>query len=257
MLEMAEAAKTKIRAETGKSFEEWVKIARTKGPKTRGDLSGWLRKEQGLKQMTAHWVAQTAAGDDVDYGDPEPLVDALYSGQHEALRPVHEAVVDVLVGLGDDVTVTACKTMVPAYRKHVFAELAPSADGVVVQLALGEEKTGGRLEKATGRMPGDRLSHAVVVRGKKDVDGALKGWIAKAYELGAGKIARSTSFEMPADFGRALKASKPATATWGTMTPAMQRDMLSWVTSAKQDETRARRLAICLEKLADGKKRVY
>jgi hypothetical protein len=37
----------------------------------------------------------------------------------------------------------------------------------------------------------------------------------------------------------------------------MQRDMVTWVTSAKQSDTRARRQATALEKLSSGKKRVY
>jgi uncharacterized protein YdeI (YjbR/CyaY-like superfamily) len=41
------------------------------------------------------------------------------------------------------------------------------------------------------------------------------------------------------------------------MTPAMRRDMVQWVTSAKQDETRARRLGTSIERLAAGKKRIY
>ena len=257
MLDMERKAKDKLEEESGRSFDDWVKLGRTKGPKERGPLKTWVQKVHGHKNMPAHWLADAVLSPDTDYGDPEPLVDALYSGDKAALRPVHEAVVDVLVGLGEDVTVTSCKTMVPAYRKHVFAELAPTADGVQVQMSLGDAPFEGRLAPAAHRMPGDRLTHAVIVRTKKDVDGALKAWLKQAYALGAGKIARSTEFEVPEDFAKGLKKSKPATATWATMTPAMQRDMVTWVTSAKQADTRARRLATCFEKLASGKKRVY
>jgi hypothetical protein len=257
MLDMERRGKERIEQDTGRSFEAWTKLGRTKGPKDLKALRTWFRKEHGHTSMNAYWLAGAVLTPETDYGDPEPFVDALYSGEKAALRPLHEAVVDVLVGLGDDVTVTSCKTMVPAYRKHVFAELAPTSDGVQVQLSLGEAPFTGRLERALNRMPGDRLSHAVTVRSKKDVDGALKGWLKQAYALGAGKIARSTEFAVPGDFAKGLKKSKPATATWGTMTPAMQRDMVAWVTSAKQADTRARRLATCFEKLASGKKRVY
>jgi hypothetical protein len=257
MLDMERRGMEKLEQETGRSFDAWVRLGRAKGPKDLASLRAWYRKEHGHSNMNAYWLAGKVLEPDTDYGDPEPLVDALYSGEKAALRPVHEAVVDVLLGLGEDVTVTSCKTMVPAYRKHVFAELAPTADGVQVQMSLGDAPFEGRLAKAAHRMAGDRLTHEVVVRTKKDVDGALKAWLRQAYALGAGKIARSTQFDLPEDFAGGLKKSKPATATWATMTPAMQRDMVAWVTSAKQDETRSRRLATCLEKLAAGKKRVY
>lgn len=256
-LDMERKGKEKLERETGKSFEQWVRLGRTKGPKEAKALRTWYRTEHGHASMTAAWLAGHVLEAATEYGDPEPLVDALYSGAHEKWRPVHEAVVDAIVALGDDVVVTACKTMVPAYRKHVFAELSPTSGGVQVELALGDVPFDGRLEAAPRRMPGDRLAHAVVVRSKKDVDRALKDWLAMAYELGAGKIARSTAFEVPKDFAKGLAASKDAKATWASMTPAMQRDMVSWVESAKQAETRTRRLATCLEKLADGKKRVY
>src|SRR5262245_7495436 len=256
-LEMEARQKEKMEKESGRTFDAWVELAKKKGPKEKKALSKWLREEHGHSMMNAHWLTGAATGDREDYGDPETLVAALYSGDKAALRPLHESVVDVLLTLGDDVTVTSCKTMVPAYRKHVFAELAPVADGVRVQMSLGEEPFAGRLERSANRMAGDRLTHSVTVRAKKDVDAALKKWLGQAYALGADKIARSTEFEVPADFAKGVKASKTASATWSAMTPAMQRDMVAWVTAAKQEDTRTRRLATCLEKLAAGKKRVY
>lgn len=255
-LEMERRARVKIERETGRTFDAWVELGKKKGPKQSKALGMWFRKEHGHSNMTAHWLTGAVLEPETDYGDPEPMVDALYSGEKAALRPLHEAVVDVLLALGDEVTVTSCKTMVPAYRKHVFAELAPVADGVRVAMSLGDEPFRGRLERSE-RMPGERLTHQVTVRAKKDVDAALKAWLEQAYALGAGKIARSTDFEVPAGFTKGVKASKPAAATWAAMTPAMQRDMVTWITAAKQDDTRARRLATSLAKLAAGKKRVY
>jgi hypothetical protein len=243
--------------DTGKTWEHWLSAARRRKEKSEKGVFEWL-KAQGIAPMAAGWLAYEASRDEVaDYEEPEPLVDALYSGPHHAVRPLHEAVVDALNALGDDVTVTACKTMVPAYRKHVFAEMRPSEGAVEVRLALGTVPPKGRLLPGPGSMPGERMTHRVLVRSKKDVDSEFRGWLATAYENGAGKMARSTTFAVPADFSKAVKASKTATATWASMTPAMQRDMVQWVTTAKQADTRARRQATALEKLASGKKRVY
>lgn len=248
-----------IEKESGRSFDAWVKLGRTKGPKERKALVAWFLDQHPFKPMQAAWLAQGALGGLEDYGDPAAFVDALYGGDKAALRPLHEALVDACYAQGEDVCVTACKTMVPAYRKHVFAEMrpAPGGEGVLLRLALGTARTGGRLTKDTTGMPGERLSHAVVVEDQEGIDAELRGWLRAAYELGSGAIARSTAFETPPELAKGLKGSKPAAATWASMTPAMQRDMAQWVTSAKQDDTRARRLATVLEKLADGKKRVY
>jgi hypothetical protein len=203
------------------------------------------------------WGQSTAIDEGVAVHNQQQLMTIPDLTHMQVKTAVHESVVDVLNGLGEDVCVTACKTMVPAYRKHVFAELRPVADGVLVRLALGAAPTKGRLAADTQGMPGERLTHAVTLRAKKVVDAALRGWLKTAYDLGAGAIARSTEFKTPADLKQALTKSKTAASTWASMTPAMQRDMVQWIESAKQAETRARRLATSLEKLAAGKKRVY
>jgi hypothetical protein len=260
MLGMEERAKERLLADTGKSYDQWAALARKRGFSRMSEASAWLQSQhEALAGMTGRWIAYAAAtnADHADYEDPASLVDALYSGEHEALRPLHEAVVDAVLELGDDVVVTSCKTMVPVYRKHVFLELRPVAESVEVRLALGDAAPSARLGPVKNAMPGDRLTHATRVRSTKDLDAAFRGWLSAAYEKGAEKMARSTEFEVPADFSKALEASKPGTATWGTMTPAMQRDMVLWITSAKQAETRARRLETAIGKLAEGKKRVY
>ena len=249
----------KLHRDTGKTFEQWVELARKRAPKSEKDLKAWLQKEHELPSMTAWSIANTArAEDSTDYEDPEPLVDALYSGPKAALRPLHEKVVDVALALGDDALVTACKTMVPMYRKHVFAELRPVDDAVEVRLALGESvKPVGRLERTPRLQPGDRRTHRVLLRKPADIDAEFRGWLTQAYEAGAGKIARAADAKMPPDFQKSLDASAPAVATWETCTPAMRRDFIQSIDSAKQAETRARRITVSVEKLASGKKRAY
>ena len=257
MLALEAKAMQSLEDDTGKSWNQWLALARRKGPKERRPLKVWLQ-EQGLTNMRAHWVAAAALEPDApSYDDPEPLVDGLYSGSKAALRPLHESIVDVALALGTDVIVTSCKTNVPIYRKHAFASLRPVDGCVEVQLALGEVPAAGRLERAEGRNAGDRMSHAVRVRSGRDVDAALRSWMKQAYELGAAKIARKTAADLPADLAKPLKSSKPAQATWATCTDAMKRDLIDWITSAKKDETRAKRVGMVVDALAAGKRRVY
>jgi hypothetical protein len=272
MLSKERGMAAQLERATGKSLAQWIavgksvatSIAKTAAaagaPPKEKACAERLHAEHGLGKMAAMWVAHYACTDDdpADYADPSRLVDALYSGPKAALRPLHEAVVGEVLALGDDVTVTACKTMVPAYRKHVFAELRPGDGGVDVQLALGEVPAKGRLRPAQGRAPGDRMTHSVLVRSERDVDAELRGLLAKAYEHGAKPMSRGrTDLETPPDVAKALRASKPAAATWAACTPAMRRDFVQWIVSAKQEETRTRRIAQAVAKLAEGKKRMY
>jgi len=63
--------------------------------------------------------------------------------------------------------------------------------------------------------------------------------------------------EVPADLREALAAAGPKTRTvWSDITPIARRDWIQWMTSAKQPETRARRIKNACSMLAAGKRRV-
>jgi uncharacterized protein YdeI (YjbR/CyaY-like superfamily) len=56
-------------------------------------------------------------------------------------------------------------------------------------------------------------------------------------------------------FAAALDAHPAAKATLDGFSPSAQRDYLEWISEAKQDATRTKRIATAIEWLAQGKKR--
>jgi uncharacterized protein YdeI (YjbR/CyaY-like superfamily) len=60
---------------------------------------------------------------------------------------------------------------------------------------------------------------------------------------------------VPADLHTALAAAPVAKAQWSDLTPIARRDFLSWIDSAKQAETRGRRIEKTCSMLAAGKRR--
>jgi hypothetical protein len=60
--------------------------------------------------------------------------------------------------------------------------------------------------------------------------------------------------EVPADLARAMARSKPAKATWAGLAYTHQREYAEWITGAKTAETRDRRVAQAVERLAAGTK---
>ena len=60
---------------------------------------------------------------------------------------------------------------------------------------------------------------------------------------------------MPSDLGVALTASDKAKTLWKELTPIGRTDWIRWVVSAKQPETRARRIRRTVEQLSEGKRR--
>ena len=62
-------------------------------------------------------------------------------------------------------------------------------------------------------------------------------------------------FTVPQDLQAAIDAAPAAKATWEAFPPSCQREYVEWVTEAKRDETRSKRLAQTMEWLAEGKRR--
>jgi uncharacterized protein YdeI (YjbR/CyaY-like superfamily) len=60
---------------------------------------------------------------------------------------------------------------------------------------------------------------------------------------------------VPTDFRKALGAAPKAKAQWSDLTPIARRDFISWIESAKQQETRKRRIERGCSMLAAGKRR--
>jgi len=61
---------------------------------------------------------------------------------------------------------------------------------------------------------------------------------------------------VPADLRKALAAAAPkARKLWSDITPNARRDWIHWITSAKQEETRARRIKNACSMLGTGKRR--
>lgn len=61
--------------------------------------------------------------------------------------------------------------------------------------------------------------------------------------------------ELHPDFAAALDASPAAKATLDGFAPSARRDYLDWISDARQDATRAKRVATAIEWLSEGKKR--
>lgn len=69
------------------------------------------------------------------------------------------------------------------------------------------------------------------------------------------KISNGTVHNAPPDLRKALAAIPAARAAWADITPLARNEWICWVTSAKKEETRAKRITQACENLSDGKRR--
>ena len=89
----------------------------------------------------------------------------------------------------------------------------------------------------------------------------LSGYVKKAMELNVEgvKVVRRTSprkpLPVPPDLAAALGKNKKARAAFDAFPPSHQREYVEWVTEAKRDDTRRKRLETAMEMIAEGKPR--
>src|SRR5207248_632011 len=94
----------------------------------RGDLLLGIREAQRLGTTYAGSLAEHAEGrGELDTPEgylvaAEQYVDGMFAGKKSALRPIYDKLLSLGLSLGADVKACPCKTIVPLYRKHVFAQ---------------------------------------------------------------------------------------------------------------------------------------
>ena len=93
-------------------------------------------------------------------------------------------------------------------------------------------KVGDKLSKEAGVAAGDRV------------------------QLEVAPLEKELEPKVPADFRKALAARPEARELWSKITTIARRDWIQWIVSAKQPETRARRIVNACSMLASGKRRV-
>ncbi len=102
--------------------------------------------------------------------------------------------------------------------------------------------------------PDGQKSHWLRVNRKlREAAGAKAGHVVT---LEIAPPAKDPEPKVPADLRKALAAAPKARALWSTITPVARRYWIHWITSAKQPETRVRRVANACSMLAGGKRRV-
>jgi hypothetical protein len=108
----------------------------------------------------------------------------MFAGPKAALKPIYDELLRVAFSLGADIKVCPCKTIVPIYRRHVVAQVKPSArTRIDLGLALGATRAPKRLIDTGGYQKKDRITHRIEITSKAEIDGEVKRWLAKAYDL--------------------------------------------------------------------------
>ena len=166
-----------MEAATGRSIDEWIALVRASGHQKHGAILAWLKTEHGFTHGNANRFALEALrGPAAPEGDA--LVDQIYSGPKAALRPLHDRVVALASGLGDDVEQSPKQAYVALRRSKQFATVGPASGGrLEIGLNLKGTEPAGRLEPSSGM-----CTHRVRISDASELDAEVLGWLREAYD---------------------------------------------------------------------------
>ena len=172
-----------LQARTGRSLDEWVKVARKSGLAKHGQIVGLLKEDHGITHGYANLIAHSTLKSDAASVAEQgvDLVAAQYSGAKAGLRPVYDALARKVQAFGKDVDLAPKKAYVSLRRSKQFGLLQPStATRLDVGLNLKGVPAKGRLE-ASGSFNA-MCTHRVRVESAKEVDAQLVAWLKEAYD---------------------------------------------------------------------------
>lgn len=178
--EMAASMIKNMPEKTGKSLEEWLKIAKASGLGKHGQVLKMLKTDHGMTHGFANLVAMKML-----QSGPEPsrddLVEAQYSGPKADLRLIYDAIVAEIEKFGSDVEISPKKAYVSLRRNKQFGIVQPSTrTRVDVGVNLKGVDPADRLE-ASGSFNA-MVSHRVRVTEESQVDSELIAWLRQAYD---------------------------------------------------------------------------
>lgn len=106
------------------------------------------------------------------------------------------------------------------------------------------------------------MGHAGKIKSLSDLptDKILLGWLKEAAKLNDDNVklpprnkTEKKDIVVPDYFTRALGKNKKALKTFEAFSPSHKREYIEWITGAKSEETRNRRMSTAIEWLAEGK----
>jgi hypothetical protein len=189
---MFQTMQANIEEKTGKSFDQWVKLAKASGIGKFKALTDHMKIEHGM----THGYAQLVAWGVLDPArlgqgnEEEHLVDELYTGKKEGLRPIYDRLIAEGKKMGDDVSLVICKTYSSLRSKSLYATVVPKTNtSVDLELALpanprAAKELGDRLEPIKHSNP--RFTHRIRIKDPGEIDAGVLAVMKAALEENRG-----------------------------------------------------------------------
>ena len=181
--DMMNSVSDSMKERTGKTLEEWVEVVKVSGidPLDQKSVRNWLKSEHGILQ-NSQWAIADAAARAAGWVRPsvEGYIDAQYQGEKAVLRPIFDALREIIEGLGEDVAVEGRGGYTPFVRKRQFAAVQASTK-TRMDLGLRFKEAPESALLSTSSLPG-QSTHKVGLSSVEDIADEVVGLIRLAYE---------------------------------------------------------------------------
>ena len=171
-----------MKERTGKSLEEWIAAVQSAGidPLDQKAVRNWL-KDQGVLQNT-QWAIADAAARAAGWERPsvEGYINSQYQGEKAALRPIFDALREIIEGLGEDVTAEGRGGYTPFVRKRQFIAVQASTK-TRIDLGLRFRQAPDSALLSTASLPG-QSTHKLGLSSVDDITDEVADLIRVAYE---------------------------------------------------------------------------
>lgn len=177
-----------IEAKTGKNLDAIRQIIEKSGLKKHGEIRSFLMQELGLGHGDANSVVHYALETDGQTAaeakglSDDAVLDEIYAGKKAGLRPLHDAVMDVINGLGE-FEIAPKKGYISLRRKKQFAMLGP-ATNEAIELGLNT-KENLPTDRLKAQPPNSMCQYKLRLSQASELDSDVKSWLKIAFE-GAG-----------------------------------------------------------------------
>ena len=174
-----------IQARTGKSLEDLFSLIRASGLGKHGEIREMLKAKLALGHGDANTLAKFYLESLAKTAQPEgapaavDALDEIYTGTKAGLRPLHEAVMAVIVSFGP-FEIAPKKGYLSLRRKRQFAMLGPGTKGRV-EVGINMKGVAGT-ERLIAQEPGGMCQYKVYLSQTDEVDAELAAWLRQAYD---------------------------------------------------------------------------
>jgi hypothetical protein len=167
-----------LERDTGRSLEEWARIARTCPETAPRKRQAWMKQMHGLGQNRAAMVLNAAFSPDTGWSTPDALAERLWVDP--AARAIHDAVRDTVLRL-PDVLVGQRRGFTAYSRKRQFCAARPARRSVLLGLAI-DPREDASLSPRGREAWSERLTGQILLETKDGVTGRIADLIRAAWE---------------------------------------------------------------------------